>query len=658
MATDSFLKYRVPLLCVLLGAVTFVVYLPVCNHEFVRYDDDLYVTENPHVTSGLSWLNVKWAFTTGYASNWHPLTWLSLMLDCTVFGVKSGPLHLVNLAFHITNTLLLLMLLNRLTKRLWPSLWIAALFALHPLHVESVAWVAERKDVLSTLFWLLTMMAYTRYAKHPSLGRYSLTFILFILGLLSKPMLVTLPFVLLLLDYWPLNRIQPSKASQSGIQNLILEKLPFLILAVISCLITYSVQQKGGAMAVIPFPERIANAVVSYLAYIGKMFVPVRLAVLYPYPLGSLPIVKVVVSAMILILVTMIIVYYGRCYKYLIFGWLWYLGTLVPVIGIVQVGVQAMADRYTYIPLIGLFIILAFAVVDLLDSVPFKRPIVCTFAALCLLACALITTKQLTFWNNNTSLFEHTLAVTENNVPILNNYANILNKLGRHAEAAKYFLESLRLRPHSIEIRNNFGNTLKSMGKLNEAVEQYQIVLKDKPDYAITHYNLGIALDMEGKYDEAIEQFRRYLGPDADLPRSGVTAETTERFKKLLASKTDTIEVLSLLGQAFAQKKEPDLAVRYYQQALMLDPGNIVTHGRLALALAALGKIDEAIEHCRIVLTALPNDAEMYNNLGILLRTQGEFNAAIEAFQKSLQIDPNFHPALDNLNALNQKQQN
>jgi tetratricopeptide (TPR) repeat protein len=571
------------------------------------------------------------------------------MLDCTVFGVKSGPLHLVNVAFHIANTLLLFTVFSRITKRIWPSAFVAALFALHPLHVESVAWVAERKDVLSTLFWLLTMLAHIRYAERPSAGRYILALILFALGLLTKPMLVTLPFVLLLLDFWPLNRFLNSKFS---ILNLLFEKLPFIFLSVVSSIITYIVQQKGGAMAVIPFEKRLANAIVSYPAYIGKMFVPARLAVLYPHPVGSLPITKVAVSAIILILVTALILYYGRRYKYLIFGWLWYLGTLVPVIGIVQVGVQAMADRYTYVPLIGLFVIIAFAADDLLKNVPFKKYILCTLATICLLCCALITSAQLKFWKNNSSLFEHTLAVTKNNVPILNNYANVLANLGRYAEAAKYLAESIRIQPESYEIHNNFGNVLKSTGKLSEAVEQYHIALKLKPDYDIARYNLGGALYMQAKYDEVIEQYKIYLGPDVDLPRDGVTAETTRRFKKLLAYKTDTIEVLSLFGQALAQKGDPALAIRYFYQALALDPGSIVTHGRLALALSAVGQIDDAMKHCRIVLAARPNDAQMHNNLGILLQSKGDLSGAIEQYQKALQINPGLQQARSRLNTI------
>jgi protein O-mannosyl-transferase len=654
--TNSFLKYRVPFLCVLLGVITLVVYFPVRNHEFVRYDDDVYITENPNVFTGLNPQNVEWAFTTGHASNWHPLTWLSLMLDCQIFGAKPGPMHLVNVAFHIANTLLLFIVFNRMTKRLWPSVFVAALFALHPLHVESVAWVAERKDVLSTLFWLLTMLAYVRYVEKPSAGRYIITLIVFALGLMSKPMLVTLPFVLLLLDFWPLNRFLNSKFS---ILNLAFEKLPFLILAAVLCVITYIAQQKVGAMAIIPFDERIANAIYSYLAYISKLFVPSHLAVLYPYPGGYIRLTEVIIFTLILILITVFLLYYGRQYKYLTFGWLWYLGTLVPVIGIVQVGAQAMADRYTYVPLIGLFVIIAFGAPDLLKHLPSpsgNQNVLFAYASVILFACIFVTSAQLKYWQNSFTLFDHTLAVTKNNGIILNNYANILAQSGKNIEAAKCLVESLRLKPDSYEIRNNYGNVLKSLGKLNEAIEQYNIALKLKPDYYIARFDLGVTLLMQGKFDDAIEQYKIYLGPDANLPLTGVNDQTTKHFKKILVTKTDTVEVLSMFGQALAQKGNPAAAINYYQQELLLDSASIATHGRLALALAAIGKTDEAIEQCRIVLSADPNDAEMHNNVGILLRSKNKLNEAAESFKKALQIDPNFQPARDNLNRLTQTQ--
>jgi tetratricopeptide (TPR) repeat protein len=541
-------KVQLPIFLTL-ALLTFIVYLPVRNHEFVRYDDDVYVTNNPEVQSGLSWQGIKWAFVTDHGANWHPLTWLSLMLDCRLFGVKPGPLHLVNVLFHIANTLLLFIVFNRMTKALWQSAFIAALFALHPLHVESVAWIAERKDVLSTLFWLLTMLAYVRYVERSSAGRYILALIFFALGLLAKPMLVTLPFVLLLLDYWPLDRFSNSKLS---IRDSIIEKLPFFFFSILSSVITFIVQQKGGAVFsvdIVPFNVRLANAICSYFVYIEKMFWPVRLAVLYPYSIHGISLVKVLLSATILVLITVLVLYNYRRRKYLIVGWLWYLGTLVPVIGIVQVGVQAFADRYTYVPLTGLFIICAFASADLLKNVPLKKYILATSATIILLACTILTTVQLIYWKDSGLLFERALAVTENNVHILNNYGNALGAMGRHKEAANVLEQAVRGLPDSYEIRNNYGKALQNLGKLDEAIEQYQVALKIEPTADFARYNLSVTLAAKGNFEAAIEQCRI-----------------------ILATRPDDAEIYTHLGSLLQKQGKLDEAIECYKKALQIDP--------------------------------------------------------------------------------------
>jgi len=543
-------KFRLPIFLTL-ALLTLVVYLPVRNHEFVRYDDDVYVTNNPEVQSGLSWQGIKWAFVTDHGANWHPLTWLSLMLDCRLFGVKPGPLHLVNVLFHIANTLLLFIVFNRMTKALWQSAFVAALFALHPLHVESVAWIAERKDVLSTLFWLLTMLAYMRYVERSSAGRYILALVFFALGLLAKPMLVTLPFVLLLLDYWPLDRFSNSRFS---IRNSIIEKLPFFFLSILSSVITFLVQQKSGAVFagdIVPFNVRLANAICSYFVYIEKMFWPVRLAVLYPYSIQGIPLVKVLLSATILVLITVLVLYNYRRRKYLVVGWFWYFGTLVPVIGIVQAGVQAFADRYTYVPLTGLFIICAFASADLLKNVPFKKYILATSATIILLACTISTTVQLIYWKDSGLLFERALAVTENNVHILNNYGNALGAMGRHEEAAKVLEQAVRCLPDSYEIRNNYGKALQNLGKFDEAIEQYQIALKIEPTADFARYNLSVALGAKGNFEAAIEQCRI-----------------------VLATRPDDAEMHTHLGILLQNQGKFDQAIESYKKALQIDPNS------------------------------------------------------------------------------------
>jgi tetratricopeptide (TPR) repeat protein len=521
-----------------------------------------------------------------------------------------------------------------MTKGIWQSAFVAGLFALHPLHVESVAWVAERKDVLSTLFWLLTMLAYWWYASRPSAGRYVVTLILFVLGLLSKPMLVTLPFVLLLLDYWPLERFGNPRFPT---RNLFLEKVPFFLLSIVSSIVTFVVQQKGGAMPTIyaiPLKGRIINAISSYLAYISKMIWPNRLAALYPYPLAQIPIARAVIYAAILVLITICVIYFGRKHKYLTVGWLWYVVTLVPVIGIVQVGAQAMADRYTYLPLMGLFIIISFGADDLLKRIPFGKYILTALAITILFGCVLATSAQLKYWKNSFSLFDHTLAVTENNYVMLNNYANVLSEQGRPAEAVKYHTESLKFLPNSADIHNNYANTLKVLGRLDEAIEEYRIALKLNPNSAMPHYNLAVTLTDKGNYDEAIEQYK-----------------ISVKFKP------DFEEAYCNIGCILVGKGQHAQAIEYLEKALQLEPKDILAQGQLAMALAGVGRIDEAIEHCRIVLKARPNDAEMHMNLGILLQTQGKIDQAVESYKKALQIDPNFTRARDYLNALSQNQQ-
>jgi tetratricopeptide (TPR) repeat protein len=565
-------NYRLALLCFLLAVVTFAVYLPVRNHEFVRYDDDVYVARNPNVQSGLTAQNIKWAFTASYCSYWHPLTWLSHMLDYQLFDARPGPQHLVNVFLHAANTLLLFIVLNRMTNRIWPCVFVACLFALHPLNVESVAWVAERKNVLSTLFWLLTMLAYARYAERPSIDRYLITLVLFAMGLMSKPMLVTLPFALLLLDYWPLNRLLNS---QFSILNSLFEKLPFIFLSGISGIITFITAKKVGAMSdvyLVPFRERIANAIVSYLDYIGKMIWPARLAVLYPLPIGGIPAAKVALYAIILVLITALIIYHGRRRKYLLVGWLLFLGTLVPVIGIVQVGAQAMADRYTYVPLIGLFIIIAFAAADLFEKIPFRKIILTTLAGAILLACAVATSIQLKYWKNSFSLFEHTIAVTKNNYVIFNSYASVIGPLGRYEEAAKYLTEAVRIMPNFPEAHHNLGNALRNLGNFDQAIRHYNISLQLDPTYTSAHYGLGLALADKGDYDAAIEHYKICLGPDADLKQNTGAAQTADQSLNITRAGPDTPKLLSTIGSAYAQKGQYAQAVEYYKKALQIDP--------------------------------------------------------------------------------------
>lgn len=608
--------------------MTLAVFRPMLDHEFLKYDDDTYVTDNRHIQSPLNGQALGWAFTTGYGSNWHPLTWLSHMLDFQLFELNPRGHHLISLVLHTANAVLMLLVLRRMTSALWPSALVAALFAWHPLHIESVAWVAERKDVLSTFFWLLTMWFYVRYAQRRKPAPYLLALAFFVLGLMTKPMLVTLPFVLLLLDYWPLQRmhfdkwssVTPSGNHRNNVLSLLWEKTPFFVGAFASGIITFLVQRSGGAMATIEvysMKTRIANALVAYVGYIAKMCWPSRLAVLYPHPGNNLPVAKVALCAALLLLLTICFVILSRRRKYLAVGWLWYLGTLVPVIGLVQVGVQGLADRYSYMPLTGLFIIIVWGIRDLSANLPYRRIILSILAIAVLSGLTFCTHLQLRYWKNSLTLFERTLDVTSDNYLMHNNYANLLGDLGRTEEAIAHFQQSLKLRPDSPHIHTNVANLLWQLGRGNEAVEHYHRALSLKPDFAPAHYNSGVALAGQGKHEQAIAAYRQAV-----------------RFQP------DYVEALSNLGFELAQQGKYDQAVNYYNQAIEFDPDNVIAQGRLGLALAALGRLDEAIKQFRLVLVARPDDVEMYCNLGILLQRQGKIAEAIGQYRQALQIDP------------------
>lgn len=621
-------KYRLLYICLFLAVVVSAVYWPVHKYDFVRYDDNKYVTNNLNIQSGINAKSIRWAFTSGYASNWHPVTWLSLMLDYKLFGLNAGSYHLINLLFHIINTLLLFIVLNRMTKAMWASAFVAAVFGLHPLHVESVAWIAERKDVLSTFFWMLTMLSYARYTEKSSIIRYTVTLVLFAIGLMTKPMLVTLPFVLLLLDYWPLERMRfgvmnkierDEENIQKSFAALFLEKIPFFILAVLSSIVTFIVQHRGGAVQpvdVIGISSRLKNAVISYISYISKTFWPSKLAVLYPYP-HSLPVVKIAFCAVLLALITTAVILLSRRHKYLVTGWFWYVGTLVPVIGIIQVGVQELADRYTYIPMTGLLIIIAWGVSDIAGSWKYRKRVFVTASVLVLVAMSLRTSIQLMYWFDSETLFGHTLEVTNDNYVMENNFASYLNEQGQIQQSIEHFNRALEIKPDSAEVHNNLANALSSLGQTSKAIEHYKKSLSLKAGSSDTHYNFAIALSKLNMTDEAIKEYSEAVRLDPT-----------------------NFDALSNLGFAMAEKGDYSKAVELYEKALAIKPDNIITHGRFGLALAALQKNDEAIKEFRIVLEARPNDVEMLCNLGILLERQNKITEAIEQYRRAVKIEP------------------
>ena len=501
--------------CLALIAVTIAIYAPLRHYGFTSLDDPQYVSENPNVAGGLTWRGLEWAFTGIHASYWVPLVWVSHMLDVQLYGMYAGPHHVTNIVFHIANTLLLFGLLYRMTSAIYRSGFVAGLFAVHPLHVESVAWITERKDMLSTLFFMLALCAYVAYVSKPKRSRYLSIVVLFGLGLMAKPMVVTLPFVLLLLDVWPLQRLPLNDARRSA-ARLVREKLPLFALAAASSITTYFAQQTTGAVVAldaIPLRIRLANALVSYFAYIGKMFWPTRLVLFYPYPL-EIPTWWVIGSVVGLIGMSALVIRSARRHPYLLVGWLWYVGTLVPVIGFVQAGTQSMADRFTYIPLIGLFIMVAWAIPDLLGGWPHAKIPLAAAAVLALGGCAIMASVQVRYWKDGFSLWEHALDVTSRNYIAHTNLGIAFSEAGKHNEAVAQYSDALRIKPDLADARNDLGVALANQGRTADAVHEFEEALRIKPDQAASHYNAGVLLRQMGNTTEALRHFEAALALD------------------------------------------------------------------------------------------------------------------------------------------------
>jgi len=602
-------------ICALLTSITLTAFWPVLNNDFIKLDDHQYLLQNPNVQHGLTWESVKWAFQAGYASNWHPLTWLSHLLDVEMFGFNPCGHHAVNLLLHVANTVLLFLILRRMTGALWRSAFVAALFAVHPLHVESVAWAAERKDVLSGFFFMLTLGAYLRYVEAMSAKWrwYSLTLMLFALGLMSKPMLVTVPCLLLLLDVWPLKRLDLTnkKSCLTSSPPLLVEKIPFLILCAASSYVTFVAQDKGhsvSALATLPLDYRLANAVASYCKYLGKTIWPTNLAIFYPYPTGhdglpgqwqdwQIPLATLLLAAGCLFVCARI-----KATPWLAIGWFWYLGMLVPVIGIVQVGAQSMADRYTYLPLIGLFIGFSWTMVELLGSHRAGKLTLIYAGAAVIAICILATRRQTQLWRNSFTLFSHALEVDANNAVAHDILGQELWKQGQHKAAKEHFLAAIRSDPHYEDAPHDFavsatqlGATLAMQGKLAEAVEEFQSALQVKPTPQ-TYNALGMALWQLGRHAEALEQYAQalrlqpedaaahehlgmlYLG-EGQLNDAAKQFEETWRLRPDAQSRHD-------LGMARAMQGRVEEAISQLKEALQLEPDSVATLNDLAWILA------------------------------------------------------------------------
>jgi tetratricopeptide (TPR) repeat protein len=551
---------RALLLSLALVAVTFLVYCRVLDHEFVNYDDQEYVVNNPSVRSGLTGASIRWALTSFEYSNWHPLTWLSLMLDRDFYGgLKPSGFHFTNVVLHLANTVLLLHVLRRMTGAVWRSALVAALFALHPLHVESVAWVTERKDVLSTLFWLLTLWAYAVYTGRPGPGRYALVVLALALGLATKPMLVTLPFVLLLLDYWPLGRWALRKGPPAGpgpvvpLRRLVVEKLPLLALTLASCLLTLHAQTEAVATReYMPLEVRLLNAVQAYGGYLRKTVWPVDLAAYYHHARGALPGVQVLVCGALLVAVTLG-VWWARGRPYLAVGWFWFLGTLVPVIGLVQVGEQSMADRYTYVPLIGLFLAFAWGCGDLVEALGW-RPLRVGLSVVLLaglLVCAQRTWVQVGTWRNSRTLWEHAVRVLPGDYTAHDRLGMVHDAAGRPLEAWSEFSQAVELYPDSAQAQNNLGRTSLALGAPELARDHLTEAVRIRPDRPDVRYNLAMAL---------------VLCPERDL----VAAQ--EHCRQALELNEDLAPAHVLLGYLCHERGQVEEGNRHYREALRLDP--------------------------------------------------------------------------------------
>ncbi|MEE8349745.1 MAG: tetratricopeptide repeat protein [Acidobacteriota bacterium] len=577
-------------------AVTLLAYAPVRGHQFLIYDDDVYVTENPRIQQGISLENVVWAMTAFENTLWKPVTLISHMLDCQLFGLNPAAHLLMNLFFHTMNVILLFGILHQMTGALWRSAVVAALFALHPLNVESVAWVAERKNVLSTLFWLLTMWAYWWYVKHPTWWRYIGVVGGMVLGLMTKPMLVTLPCALLLMDYWPLQRLSDQwNQFRERLPGLLKEKLPLFALAAGASLLTLHAAESTVGLPSLEdhaFSSRVANAIVSHSLYLKRMVWPSDLAVFYPNPGNALGMGSVGLATLILGGISLWVWTRRRNYPYLVVGWLWFLGTLFPVNGLFQSSAQAMADRYAYVPLIGVFVMLVWGGHQLAQTLEIKKDWLGVAGLVLLIALMVSTRRQLNYWKDSITLFEHAVQSTDDN----------------------------------FVAHNNLGKALMDQGSINAAIENFSMVLELKPDSDRGLYNMGLALQALGKTEEAVHYFIRALQSNSTMP-----------------------EAYNNLGSILIAQGRPEEAITLLQDAVRFDPLMEQAHSNLGVALMKIGELDRAMEHLVRALKIAPNQAETYINVGLVLNRQGKSSEAFHYFSQAADLDPGMATAHNHL---------
>ena len=623
-----------------LVAACVLIYGQVLWFDFINFDDNLYVYENPIVSGGLNIAGVKWAFTTFHSANWHPLTWISHMLDATLFGKSAGGHHLTNVIFHSANSVLSFIVFRQLTGDVWKSAIVAFLFAVHPAHVESVAWVSERKDVLSTLFWLLAMLAYVRYARESESkrmlsGAYFLVVLFFVLGLISKPMLVTLPFVLLLCDYWPLERLK----STSDLKALVIEKLPLFALSGISAYITVLAQASYGAIQstqVLPLDTRLLNAIVSYAKYIVMLIYPVNLGIGYPYAF-PFPIWKVAGSILLLLAVTAFCFWQRRERKYLLVGWLWFLGTMVPVIGLVQVGAQSMADRYTYVPYFGLFIMAVWGLGELTPRLKLNFSSTAVLAAIPILVLTVVAFNQTSYWKNATTLYTHTLGVGQGNFLTMHNLCSTLVVQQRFVEAEVQCRNSIAADPGFADAHVLLGVVSFSLGKSDVAIAEFNKALELDPNNLMARTNMVAPLAVSGRSDEA----------EATLNSA------KEMYPKRGMNPAALAGLYSNLAGVFATQNRFDKAERSLRQVIEFAPDRTDARTNLALSLYFQNKLAEARAEVERSINMNRNQPESYNVLGMILLKQGDSAGAASQFQRAVQLKPDYKEAKDNLEKAN-----
>jgi tetratricopeptide (TPR) repeat protein len=730
------------LIIIFLIVASFIAFGRILGNDFINFDDGRLITENIHIKAGINAESIKWALTNSKLEYWHPLTWLSIMLDWNLFGANASGHHLVSLLWHLGSVILLFLFLSKTTGSLWPSAFVAAFFALHPLRVESVAWAAERKDVLSVFFGMATIYAYAYYAEGSKLSKYFLCLILFALALMSKPMLVTLPCVMLLLDYWPLGRWQKAstpesipilvdkragnkknkkikvessvdkkiaKPVQSGRQligNLLWEKVPFFFLALVLSIGLIRQLQKDRLFIPLqqnPFSDRIMNAIVSYVTYLGKTFWPIDLAVFYPYP-GAPPLWQFLGALLIFLLISVVIILYIRKLPFLFVGWFWYLGVLFPVIGLMQAGAQTMADRYTYFPSIGIAIILVWSIFYLLPKKKLRKLILIPSAVIVLSVLTFLTWQQCGYWKNSISLFNHVLRATKDNYVAHNNLGAALFDEGKNEEAIHHFLESIEINPYISNAYLNLASALVFQGRIEEAIVQYLalikfipnqeeahsilgVVLADQgkkladqgkksaaqrmneeaivqylasiklnPDQEEAHSNLGVLLAAQGRNEEAIAHYLAAIKINSNYDnayynlanlyiKQGKIAEAIDNYRQAIKINPDHFDAHFNLADVFVQQSKIDQAIEHFREAVRITPSSFASLNNLGVNLEKQLKHDEAVSYYRRALVVEPKNPGIYFNLGVALGNKGELKEAIEHFRRAIDLKPDYEEA-------------